>query len=169
MTTTLVSVNTYTHSVAYVTNQVLLSIKRIISWSGLDVSRFVADWREFENGIKTWLGSRHLETVVLEIFDPPTNALAVRWDFEIRYTSGSGDDGGFWADSEAIKNAIKKCGLIPSECSYRVVVTTKPEAPSVAGWTTTTLRSTDGLVRYCVGTTIDASSLASGAAYWKRP
>lgn len=168
MSATLVQVNTYTHTVAFVTDKMLASLKRIISWSGLNPSKLVGDWITLERGIRTWLGSKDLVRVVLEVYNPKTDALAGRWDFDISYSYGGNDDGAFWADTDAIQHAIKKCGLVPSECSYRIVVTTKPDSPDVPGWTSTTLRSTHGFVRYCIGSTIGAGELATGVAYWRR-
>lgn len=168
MTTTFVSVNTYTYSVAYVTDQILISLKRIIMWSGLNPSKLVDGWRLLDVGIRTWLSGRHLEAIVLEVYDPKTTALAGRWDFDIRYGYSSDDEGTFWVDTDAIRHAIKKCGLIPSQCSYRIVATTRPGSPDVPGWVTTTLRSTNGFVRHSVGTTIGANPLASGVSYWRR-
>ena len=56
----------------------------------------------------------------------------------------------------------------PSMCDYRVVVTNKDGAPSVSGWSSTTLRSTDGFVRQSIGTTIGASGLGSSTGYWRK-
>lgn len=168
MSTTFVQVNTFVHSVTFVTDKMLASLKRIISWSGLNPSRLAGDWPTLESGIRTWLASKDLLRVILEVFDPRTDSLAGRWDFDIGYSYNSGDDGAFWLDTDAIKHAIKKAGLIPSDCSYRVVVTTKPGSPDVAGWTSTTLRSTKGFVRHCIGSTIGAGELATGVAYWRR-
>jgi len=168
MTTTFVSVNTYTHSVAFVTDKMLASLKRIIIWTGLDPSKLTGDWVSLEKGIKTWLGSRHLVRVILEVFDPERDKLVGRWDFDVSYSFDDGGDGAFWVDTDAIKHAIRKCGHIPAACRYRIVVTTKPGSPDVPGWTVTTLRSTDGFARHCIGTTIGANPLASGVAYWRR-
>lgn len=89
MSTTFVAVNTYTHSVAFVTDKMLASLKRIVSWSGLDPSKIAGDWVVLENGIRTWLGSKHLVRVVLEVFNPKTDGLVGRWDFDISYSYDS--------------------------------------------------------------------------------
>jgi len=67
---TSVSVNTFTHSTAYVTDKMLSSLKWIIFWSGLDHDKLTRNWASLELGIKTWLRSRHLERVTLEIYLP---------------------------------------------------------------------------------------------------
>ena len=168
MSTTIVSVNTYTHSVTFVTDKMLSSLKRLILLSGLNVAQLIGDWVTLERGVRTWLQSKHLERLVLEIYNPRTDALVGRWDFDISYSYGSADDGGFWIDSDTIKNAIKKCYLDPKDCTYRIVVTTKTGSPDVSGWTSTTLRSTAGFERFCIGTAIGAGSLASGVAFWRK-
>jgi hypothetical protein len=163
---TVVSVNTHTHSVTYVTDKLLTSIKNIIRLSGLDPSKLTDDWVVLERGLKRWLDSEDLEQVHLEVYDPRTNGLVGRWDFEIYY--GFQGDGSFSQDPEAIKYHIWKQGLLPSKCEYRVVVTNKPGFPSVTGWSSTTLRSTDGFVRQSIGTTIDGSGLSAGTGYWRK-
>lgn len=163
---TVVSVNTYTHSVTYVTDKLLTSIKNIVRLSGLNPSRLTDNWTVLERGLKKWLDTKDLEQVHLEVFAPRTDELVGRWDFEIYYSFQG--DGSFWQDPEAIKYHIRKQGLWPSECEYRVVVTNKPGFPTVAGWSPTTLRSTDGFVRQSIGTTIDGSGLSTGTGYWRK-
>jgi Bacterial HORMA domain 2 len=163
---TLVAVNTYAHSLTYVTDKLLTSVKNIVRLSGLDPSKLANDWVVLERGIKVWLGSTHLKELHLEVYNPNTDELVGRWDFEIFY--GYNGDGSFWQDPEAIKYHIRKQGLWPSLCEYRIVVTNQPGYPSVQGWSSTALRSTDGFVRQSIGTTIDGSGLSSGTSYWRR-
>ena len=163
---TFVAVNTYVHSLTYVTDKLLTSVKNIIRLSGLDPSKLTNNWVVLERGIKVWLGSQYLQEVHLEVFNPKTDELVGRWDFEIFY--GYDGDGSFWQDPDAIKYHIRKQGLWPSECEYRVVVTNHPGYKSVQGWSDTTLRSTDGFVRQSIGTTIDGSGLSTGTSYWRK-
>jgi hypothetical protein len=163
---TFVRVNTYTHSVTYVTDKILHSLKMIILKSGLSPEKLASDWAVLERGIKCWLNTEDLLEVILEVYHPVTDRLVGRWDIEIRY--GYTGDGSFWVDTADITYHIKKAGLWPSQCKYRVVTTTKPGRPSVAGWSSTTLRSTDGFIRQSIGTTIDGSGLSGGTAYWRK-
>lgn len=165
---TYVAVNTYTHTTTYITDKMLHSLKYIIRESGLDPSPFVNDWGWMERGIKTWLGTHDLTKVMLEVYDSTNGALINRWDFDILYGYGSDGDGGMWVDTDAIKYAIRKAGLWPSQCKYRLVVDTKAGRPDVPGWAKTTLRSTDGLVRHSIGTTIGAVGAGTSSAYWRR-
>jgi hypothetical protein len=157
-------VNTYTHTVTHVTNKLLLSFKEIIRESGLDVTKMAREWPTLERGVAAWIGSKHLEKVILEIFDAISGALVGRWDIEIMY--GYVGDGSLWVDTDAIRYSIRKAGLAPSGCDYQFVVTRKPNAPAVDGWSSCQLRSTDGFSRYCVGTTIGGSGLGANVAYW---
>lgn len=163
---TIVSVNTYTHSVTYVTDKLLTSIKNIVRLSGLSPAKLADDWGVLERGIKKWLDTEDLEQLHLEVYNPRTDRLVGRWDFEIYY--GFQGDGAFWQDPDAIKYHIQKQGLWPSECNYRVVATTKLGRPDVPGWSRTSLRSTDGFVKQSIGTTIDGSGLSTGTGYWRK-
>ena len=163
---TFVAVNTYTHSVTYVTNKILLSFQTIIRLSGLSPERMVDDWAILERGIKTWLETQHLSEVILEVFNPNTDKLIGRWDLEIHY--GYVGDGSFWVNTDDIRYHILKAGVWPSTCNYRVVAITNPLRPDVPGWSRTTLRSTTGFVKQSIGTTIDGSGLSAGTGYWRQ-
>jgi hypothetical protein len=162
-----VAVNTYTHSVTYVADNILKSMKDIIRLSGLDPANLVDGWSNKMRALQAWLGSRHLETVVLEIFNPKTDALVGRWDIDVIYTTGSGD-GGFWTDTEQIKYHVRKAGLAPSEARYRLLLQNKTGRPEVEGWTSAEYRSTEGFVRQSLGSTIEHSGLGGSAAYWRK-
>ncbi|MGE3271324.1 MAG: HORMA domain containing protein [Chloroflexota bacterium] len=166
---TIVSVSTYTHTTAYITDKMLRSLVFIIRESGLDPAKFTGDWATMELGIRTWLGTRDLRSVVLEVFEPLGGEPVGRWDFDILYGYGEDGDGEMWVDTDAIRYAIKKAGSWPSLCDYRLVVETNSGRPDVAGWSKTTLRSTDGFVRHSIGTTIGASGAGTATAYWRRP
>lgn len=163
-----VSVNTTTHSVAYLTDKMLTSLRWIIFWSGLDPDKLTSEWAVLERGIRTWLLSRHLESVTLEVYRPASMSLVGRWDFTIFYDYDLGDGGTMWVDTDAIRYAIKKAGLNPSDCSYRIIVHNKDGRPDVPGWGPGEYLSTSGFIRQSVGTTIGAGALASSVSYWRR-
>lgn len=162
-----VAVRSYTHSVTYVTDNILKSLKDIIRLSGLDPDKFVNQWDVLHRGIRTWIESQHLERVILEVYDPWTDALLGRWDVEISYGWTSGD-GQFWVDTDAVRFAIRKAGVHPASADYAVKVTRKSGAPAVTGWTSTILRSTAGLVEQRIGTTVEGSGLSGGFSYYRR-
>jgi len=164
---TFVSVNTYTHSVTYVTDNILRSLQDIVKLSGLNPGQISDDWDTLERGIKTWIDSKHLETIVLEVYNPRTNELIGRWDVQIAY-EWSGDNGRFWVDTDQIKAAIKKSGVWPIESKYRIVCCNKDGAENVVGWSPTSLRSASGMIRQSLGTTIEHSGLAAAASYSRK-
>ncbi len=164
---TFVAVNTFTHSVTYVANNLLMCLQDIIRRSGLDPGKIAEDWVVLERGLTRWLETQHLETVTLEVWNPSTNGLVGRWDFSIAY-SWNGGGGAFWVDTDQIQYAIRKQGVWPSSCEYRVIVSTKTGRPDVAGWSSTTYRSLEGFVRQSIGTTLDASGLGAAATYYRK-
>lgn len=158
-------VNTYTHSVTYVTDKLLTSVKDIIRLSGLNPGKMSDEWKILEQGISVWLGDKDLKEIHLEIYYSRTGKFVGRWDFEIFY--GYSGDGSFWQDPDAIRYHIIKQGVFPSDCDYEIIVTTKAGRRNVAGWGSASLRSTEGFVKQSIGTTIDGSGLSSGTAYWR--
>src|SRR3546814_19912536 len=84
-----------------VADNILKSMKDIILLSGLDPTNLVDGWASKMRALQTWLASRHLDVVVLEILNSKTDALIGRWDIDVVYTTGSGD-GGFWNDTDHI-------------------------------------------------------------------
>ena len=163
---TAVSVNTFTHSVTYVIDNILKSLKDVIRLSGLDPGAFAAMRASYERALTTWLGGQWLEKVVLEIYDPRTDALVTRWDIDVVY--GWNGDGMFFTDTEQLKYHIKKAGLAPETARYRILMDTKPNRPDVDAWSKTTYRSTAGMVRQSLGSTVEHSGLGGSAAYWRR-
>lgn len=164
---TAVAVYSYTHSVTYVADNILRSLKDIIRLSGLDPSNLVGTWDSKMRALTTWINSGHLSKVILEVVNPNTDALITRWDIDIVYSWTSGD-GSFWTDTDQLKYAIKKAGVVPSAATYRIVMTNKTGRPDVPGWSSTTLRSTEGMVRQSLGSTVEHHGLGGSAAYWRK-
>ena len=163
---TCVAVNTYSHSATYVADNILKSIKDIIRLSGLNPDAFVGNWQSNLQAMQTWLASKVLRGVKLEIYNPKTNALVLRWDIDVVYT-WSGGDGEFWTDTEQLKYAIRKAGLVPSEAQYHFTLTVKPGTPDLPGWSDATMQSTQGMVRQSLGTTVEHSGLGASTSYWR--
>lgn len=163
---TSVAVNTYTHSVTYLADNILKSLKDIIRESGLDPFNFTSDWESNKRAMTTWLESQDLQRVVLEIFNPVTDVLVIRWDIDIAYDwSGNGQ---FWTDTAQLKYHLKKAGVVPSTTKYKLMMETKPGRPAVSDWGTGYYRSTDGMVRQTLGSTVEHSGLAANAGYWRQ-
>ncbi len=164
---TTVTVNSYTHSVTYVADNILKSLKDIIRLSGLDPSKLVGSWDTNMRALRTWIGNSELEKVVLEIYNPTTGALIRRWDIDVVYGWSSAGDGNFWTDTEQLRYAILKTGLAPDQATYDLILQTKPNRTPVQGWSDTAYRSTNGMVRNSLGSTIEHNGLGANAAYWR--
>ncbi len=164
---TTVSVYSYTHSVRYVADNILKSLRNILTMSGLNPEKFVNSWESNLRAITTWLESGHLTRVELEIIHPTREELVTRWDLEIQYGWSNGD-GSFWADTDQLRYAILKEGVAPSLARYRLLLTHKPGAPHVDGWSDTTGYSTAGMVPQSLGTTIEHQGLGASTTYWRK-
>ncbi len=165
---TSVTVNTYTHSVTYVADNILKSLKDIIVASGLDPTVLSGSWESKMRALKTWMNSQHLTKVVLEIYDPITDALIRRFDLDIIYSWTGGDSGGFWTDTDQIRYALKKAGVAPSTAKYDIILERKAGAPAVEGWSSCDYRSTAGFVRQSIGSTIEHNGLGAATTYWRK-
>ena len=163
---TTVSAYSYTHSVTYVTDNVMKSLKDIIRLSGMDPTKFTDSWDSTHRAIRAWIDSEHLEKVVLEIYNPSNGSLVLRWDIDIVY-QWSSSEGAFYTDTDQLRYHIKKAGTAPSDASYDILLKNKPGRPDVAGWGTGAFRSTDGMVRQSLGSTIAHGGLGANAAYWR--
>lgn len=156
-----------TQSVTYVADNILKSLKDIIRLSGMDPSNFVNEAAINMRGIKSWLESEDLEKIFLEIYNPSTNALIFRWDINVSYGWSSGD-GSFYTDTEQLKYAIRKQGIAPSSAKYDLLLKTKPGRHDVVGWSAGSSRSTDGMIRQSLGSTIEHNGLGGSASYWRQ-
>ena len=163
---TTVSAYSYTHSVTYVADNVLKSLKDIIRLSGMNPTKLTDEWDSIHRAMRAWLDSQHLEKIVLEVYNPSTGALVLRWDIDIVYQWSSGD-GTFYTDTEQLRYHIRKAGVAPADALYDVLLKNKPGRPDVAGWGPGSFRSTDGMVRQSLGSTIEHSGLGANAAYWR--
>lgn len=161
-----VSVYSYSHSVTYVADNILKSIKDIIRLSGLNPTDLVTTWASKMLALETWLHSGHLKKVVLEIYHPSTDALIIRWDVDIVY-GWSADAGSFWTDTEQLKYAIRKAGVAPCVAKYSLILSHADGAPDVKGWSSVNYRSTNNMVRQSLGSTVEHNGLAANAAYWR--
>jgi hypothetical protein len=167
MTAVSVSVYSYTYSVTYVAENILKSLKDIIRLSGLDPSEFVQDWELNMRAVNGWLHSGDLQCVMLDIYHPRTGVLLFQWNIEISY-SWTGGDGSFWTDTDQLRYAIRKAGLAPSEAKYDLRLKTKPGRHDIAGWGKGASRSTEGMVRHSLGTTVEHSGLSGSTSYLRR-
>lgn len=163
-----VSVSTAVYSSTHVATNMLRGLKQIIAGCGLDTRKIMGEWGVLESGASTWIESRHLERLVLEIWDKQSpTALIGRFDFTIDYGYYGSGDGDLWLDPDTVAWAIKKNGSYASHCEYRVVADTSSGAPPVDGWTSTTLRSTSNMREHSIGTALAGGAMGAGLSYWK--
>jgi len=162
-----VAVRSYTHAVTYVADNILKSLKDILLYSGLDPNKLAANRAVLHRGISAWIESGHLLKIVLEVYASSTNKLVDRWDINLSY-EWTGGDGQFWTDTDAIRFAIQKAGLMPASAEYELIVAVAPGAAEVPGWSTTKCRSTAGMVEQRIGTSIEASGLSGGISYYRK-
>ncbi len=157
---------TFTHTVTHVANKMMQTLKEIIREVGLDPSAFIADWNLYETALVTWLGSRHLKRVTLEVYDPQNSALVTRWDIDVAYDTVG--EGTLWVNVAAVRYAILKAGLVPSSCRYDLIFSNAPGKPAVPGMSGCNYRATDGLKRHAIGSTIGGNGITADTAYWSR-
>jgi hypothetical protein len=163
-----VSVNTYAYSVTYVADNILKSLKDIIVLSELNPDEFWKGWESNSRAIRTWLESKHLTKVMLEIYHPKTNELITRWDIDVVYEWAANDDGTFYTDTDLLRYHIRKAGIAPSSAKYRVFLRTNPGEPYVQGWGDAPMLSTTGFVRQSMGSTVNHNGLAANTSYWRK-
>ena len=163
-----VSVNTYTHSVTYVSDNILRSLQDIVRLSGLSPENLANQWASIDLALKTWMKSQHLEKVILEVYDPGTSKLVRRWDLNLDYAWTGSGDGRFWVDTEQIKAAIRKAGYWSSTCHYDIIMSNKPGHPDVDGWGPCAFRSTEGFIKQSLGSTIEHCGLGASASYYRK-
>jgi hypothetical protein len=164
-------VNTHAHAVTHVATGLITGLRRVVKESGLDPALMHSNWPVLEAGTAAWLASGHLKALVLEVFDPrrPSGSnLVGRFDYTIDYGYYPGGDGELWIDPDAVFYAVLKAGVRPSQCSYRFVADTTAGRPEVAGWSSTTFRSTAAFTRHSIGTAIGGGSLGAGLSYYSR-
>ncbi len=166
---TTVSVNTSAHSTVYVASNLLRGVKQLVRLSGLSTARLVGDWQVLEAGCATWLETRDLRRLVLEVYDtclPYGADLVGRFDFDIDYSYYDDGDGDLWMDPATVEWTVRKNGSYPAACTYRLVADTRPGRPDVPGWTGTSFRSTAGFERRSAGTAIGGGSLGAQLSYY---
>lgn len=164
---TAVQVNVHAYATTHVATNLIRSLKQLVVGCGLDATKLLGDWQVLERGVATWLASRHLERLTLEIYSNRTDKLVRRFDFDIDYGYNPNGNGDLFLDPGTVDVAIRKAGEIPANCSYDIFANTAAGRPDVKGWTTGTLRSTSGMTRRSVGTSTGGGDLGASLNVWK--
>ena len=155
---------TYAYSVAYVTNNMLKSMRRIVTAVGLDPSKFLNLWETYSQGIEMWLADGDMRSMTLEVYNPVTNILIQRWIMDVCYSDRDGD-GSFWVDTDQISRAIELQGIRPINADYIIYVGTRPGARVLNNWLPVQERSADHMVRQSLGRNIEANGLGANLSY----
>lgn len=154
-----------THSIVFMSDNLRNSLREIIRENGLDPSRLMQDWQEIQNGVRTWLDSGHLKSVIVEFFRPGSTVASARWEFPVLYT-GSGVEDDMWLDKNYLRQLVAKAARPPSDCSYRIILSVRNGAPSVDGFGPCSLLSTGNLSARQAGMVIATGHLTASVTYW---
>ncbi len=155
-----------THSIVFLSDNLRNSLREIIRENGLDPLRLMQDWQEIQNGVRTWLDSGHLKTVIVEFFKPGAGAASARWEFPVLYT-GSGVEDDMWLDKSYLRQLVAKAARPTSDSSYRIVLSLRDGAPSVDGFGPCTLLSTGNLAARQAGMVIATGHMTASVTYWR--
>jgi hypothetical protein len=157
---------TQTHSIVFFSDNMRNTLREVIRENGISPNKLMQDWGTIERGIRTWLQSGHLLNVVVEFFTPGASTASARWDFPVGY-DGSGVDDDMWLDKNYLRQLIGKSKRPTSDCSYRIVLVTRPGEPWVDGFANCTFLSTGSLAARHAGTVIATGHMTAGVTYWR--
>ena len=165
---TTVNTHTYTrsHTAVYVSDKLRNFLKILVRDYGLDPQGVVDAWSGcVDNAVRTWLESEHLKSIIIEFYYSGRDNLLERWDFPIQY-DGNGD-ADMWIDRRLFQNSLCKAKAPPTNCTYRIVLSTYPGRPDIPGISPAKLRSTAGLVNRGFGTIIGTQDIMVSASYYR--
>jgi Bacterial HORMA domain 2 len=157
---------TQAHSIAFLSDNLRNTLREVIRENGLSPERLMQDWETIERGIQTWLRSGHLTNIVVEFYKPGSTTLSAKWEFPIGY-SGSGVDDDMWLDKNYLRQLIAKSARPSKDCAYRILLCTKPYAPTVYGFVDCDFMPTGSLSARQAGTVIATCHMTAGVTYWR--
>lgn len=155
-----------TQSILFLSDNLRNALREVIRENGISPNNLMQDWATIERGIRTWLDSGHLTNVVVEFFKPGASTASARWDLPMGY-DGSGVDDDMWLDKDYLRQLIAKSKRPSSDCSYRIVLCTRPGAKHVDGFTDCTFLSTGSMAARHAGTVIATGHMTAGVTYWR--
>src|ERR1700722_13207279 len=98
---------TQTHNIVFLSDNLRNTLREVIRENGISPQKLVQEWEVIEQGIHTWLQSRHLNNIVVEFFKPGASNASARREFPIGYT-GSGVEDDMWLDKAYFRQLIAK-------------------------------------------------------------
>lgn len=155
-----------THSVTFLSDNLLNTLREIIRENGLSPEKLMQDRDVIASGLRTWLTSGHLTRIVVEFYRPGATVADARWDLPVTY-DGSGVDDDMWVDKSYLRQLIAKAKRPAADCSYRIVLSTSAGAQNVAGFSDCSLLPTGSLVSRSGGTAIATGHMTAGITYWR--
>jgi hypothetical protein len=154
-----------THSINFLSDNLRNTLREVIWENGLDPNKLVQEWADIQRGIRAWLESRDLKSVIVEFSKPNSSKASARWEFPVGY-DGTGVDDDMWLDKAYLRQLIAKSARPTRDCTYRVVLSVKAGASAVPGFSDCTLLSTGQLAAFQAGTVIATRHMTAGATYW---
>lgn len=117
-------------------------------------------------GLYTWLCTRHLESVHLEMVKD--GSLLRRFDFSFQYRSevDAGQGQGCQSATSTFEEFIKTLGALPEGAEARIFLRLAPGAPKVNGWSVYAPLSTDHLKLRETGASITSPCIGAKLLYW---
>jgi hypothetical protein len=161
-------VHTYnrTHSITYLSDNLRNTLREVIREYGIGPDKLMQEWVVIERGIKTWLETGHLKSVVVEFYKLGSSTASARWDFPTGY-EGSGSDDDMWTDKAYLRQLIAKSAQPTLDCTYRILLSVKSGAPQVDGFEDQAFLSTGSLSARQAGTVIATRHMTAAVLYWR--
>jgi hypothetical protein len=168
MSATYAHTTTYarTHSVTFLSDNLLNTLREIIRENGLSPEKLMQDRDVIASGLRTWLASGDLTRIVVEFYRPGGTVADARWELPVTY-DGSGVDDDMWVDKNYLRQLIAKAKRPATDCSYRIILFTSVGAQTVAGFSDCSLLPTGSLVARSAGTVIATGHMTAAITYWK--
>lgn len=150
----------------YVSDKLRNLVTLLVLHYGLDPAKAVDAWSQWvDHAARTWLESGHLREIIVEFYIPSSTVAAARWDFPIHYDGVAEED--MWVDRKFFENSFAKAKEPPAGCTYRIVLMAAKGRPHVAGLSTATLRSIEGLTAREAGTIVATPDITASAKYYR--
>jgi len=177
-TETEVGVKTWTSTYNFVVNETVTLLMQYVNNRGLDSSKLTTMREQLEDALWTWLSSRHLSRVRIEVYEPEANEATECFDlaFDIERPQDLStaeieriQERKFDSYHEEVLENLRELDAPPDDCTYRILVWLRPtndvgeEPPTVDGWSRTTARSTDHLEKTDLGDAIDTPAASATA------
>jgi hypothetical protein len=165
MTATTVSAYARTHTAAFVSDKMRNLMKILVQYHNLDPTALMDAWSDWvDRAARTWLESEHLQKFIIEFYKPGTTVALARWDFPIRYDGNGVDE--MWLDRQFMQQSFAKSAAPPPGCIYRILLLA-PGGASVAGVSTCSYLSLNGLVAREAGTVIATPDIMASMTYYR--